>query len=107
VPSASRGAASGSRILPLERMPPSTARTIVGGAGAFPFELTVPGGPVPCAGVTVVGVLPTRTGARILNAMMRAQLADVRGAASRSRRCGPPRRRSTAASATASRRSTR
>ena len=32
---------------------------IVGGAGVFPFELTVPGGQLPCAGVTVVGVLPT------------------------------------------------
>ena len=31
---------------------------IVGGAGAFPFELTVPGGTVRCGGVTVVGVLP-------------------------------------------------
>ena len=35
---------------------------IVGGAGAFPFELTVPGGTARCGGVTVVGVLP-RTGA--------------------------------------------
>ncbi len=45
-----------SKNLPLERM--HAARedgTIVGGAGAFPFEMTVPGGSVPTAGVTVVG----------------------------------------------------
>ena len=51
---------------------------IVGGAGAFPFELTVPGGSVRCAGVTVVGVLPTHRRRGILTAMMRAQLDDVR-----------------------------
>lgn len=33
---------------------------IVGGAGAFSFELSVPGGSVPAAGVTVVGVSSPR-----------------------------------------------
>ena len=42
-------------------------------------ELTVPGGPVPCAGVTVVGVLPTHRRRGILSALMRSQLANVRG----------------------------
>ena len=51
---------------------------IVGGAGAFPFELTSPGGVVDCAGVTVVGVLPTHRRRGILTAMMRAQLEDIR-----------------------------
>ena len=51
---------------------------IVGGAGVFPFELSIPGGPLPCAGVTVVGVLPTHRRRGILDRMMRAQLADVR-----------------------------
>ena len=51
---------------------------IVGGAGAFPFELTVPGGTVRCGGVTVVGVLPTHRRRGILTAMMRAQLDDIR-----------------------------
>ena len=51
---------------------------IVGGAGAFPFELTVPGGTVACGGVTVVGVLPTHRRRGILTAMMRAQLEDIR-----------------------------
>ena len=52
--------------------------TVVGGAGAFTFELTVPGGIVPAAGVTVVGVQPTHRRRGILRAMMRAQLDDFR-----------------------------
>jgi predicted acetyltransferase len=50
---------------------------VVGGAGAFTFEMSVPGGTVPSAGVTVVGVLPTHRRRGVLTAMMRAQLDDV------------------------------
>jgi predicted acetyltransferase len=51
---------------------------IVGGAGAFTFGMTVPGGAsVPTAGVTIVGVLPTHRRRGILRSMMRAQLDDV------------------------------
>ena len=50
---------------------------IVGAAGAFPFELAVPGGTLPCAGVTLVGVYPTHRRRGILRALMRAQLDDV------------------------------
>jgi predicted acetyltransferase len=50
---------------------------IVAGAGAFTFRLTVPGGVLPAAGVTVVGVLPTHRRRGILRAMMRAQLDGV------------------------------
>lgn len=67
-----------SRNLPIERM--HAARedgVIVGGAGAFPFELTVPGAIVPTAGVTVVGTFPTHRRRGVLRAMMRAQLDDV------------------------------
>ena len=46
----------------------------VGGLGAFPFELTVPGGRVPAAGVTVAAVLPTHRRRGLLHAMMRALL---------------------------------
>ena len=68
-----------SENLPLERMHAAfDGDRIVGGAGAFPFELTVPGGAVRCGGVTVVGVLPTHRRRGILSAMMRAQLEDVR-----------------------------
>jgi predicted acetyltransferase len=49
----------------------------VGGAGAFPLELTVPGGTVRAAGVTVVGVRPTHRRRGILTSMMRAQLNDI------------------------------
>ena len=50
--------------------------TIVGGAGAFTFRMTVPGGRLPTAGVTVVGVLPTHRRRGILTRMMRTQLDD-------------------------------
>jgi predicted acetyltransferase len=50
---------------------------IVGGAGAFSYDFTVPGGSLPCAGVTVVGVYPTHRRRGALRAMMLAQLADV------------------------------
>jgi predicted acetyltransferase len=51
---------------------------IVGTAGAFTFDLTIPGGRVPAAGVTMVGVHPTHRRRGILTAMMRAQLDAVR-----------------------------
>ncbi len=51
---------------------------IVGGAGAFTFRLSIPGGSVPAAGVTVVGVLPSHRRRGVLTAMMRAQLEDCR-----------------------------
>jgi predicted acetyltransferase len=50
---------------------------VVGGCTSFPFELTVPGGVVRAAGLTVVGVLPTHRRRGILRRMMRAQLDDV------------------------------
>jgi predicted acetyltransferase len=49
----------------------------IGGAGAISFQLTVPGGRVPAAGVTTVGVFPTHRRRGVLRAMMRAQLDDV------------------------------
>ncbi len=67
-----------SQLLPAERMHAALdGEEIVGGAGVFPFELTVPGGPLACAGVTVVGVLPTHRRRGALAALMRAQLDDV------------------------------
>jgi predicted acetyltransferase len=66
------------RLLPLERLHAAfEGREVVAGAGAFPFELTVPGGPVRCAGITVVGVLPTHRRRGLLRRLMTAQLADV------------------------------
>lgn len=67
-----------SKNLPLERMHAASENgTIIGGAGAFPFELTVPGGVVPTAGITVVGTFPTHRRRGVLRTMMRAQLDDV------------------------------
>jgi len=50
---------------------------IVGGAGAFTFNVTVPGGDLPTAGVTVVGVYPTHRRRGVLRSLMRAQLDDA------------------------------
>jgi predicted acetyltransferase len=65
------------RVLPAERL--HAARDgddVVGGAGAFPFRLAVPGGRIDAAGVTVVGVLPTHRRRGVLTRLMRAQLDD-------------------------------
>lgn len=70
-----------SKLLPLERMLVAhDGDSIVAGAGGFPFEMSVPGGAVPTAGVTVVGVLPTHRRRGILTQMMRRQLDDARAA---------------------------
>ena len=48
------------RLMPAERLHAAFEDgEVAGGAGVFPFELTVPGGRVRAAGVTTVGVLPT------------------------------------------------
>lgn len=49
----------------------------VGTAAAYPFELTVPGGVLPAAGVTWVGVLPSHRRRGVLTGLMRKQLQDV------------------------------
>lgn len=51
---------------------------MVGSAAVFTFDMTVPGGPAPCAGVTGVSVAPTHRRQGVLTAMMRAQLDAVR-----------------------------
>ena len=49
----------------------------VGLTGAYAFDLTIPGGELPCAGVTWVGVVPTHRRRGILRDLMRHQLEDV------------------------------
>src|SRR5919198_2836371 len=67
------------RLLPADRLHAAWEDgAVVGAAGAFPFELTIPGGRVRAAGVTLVGVLPTHRRRGVLNRMMRAQLDDCR-----------------------------
>ena len=66
------------QVLALERMHAAfDGDEIVGGAGAYSYDFTVPGGSLPCAGVTVVGVYPTHRRRGALRAMMLAQLEDV------------------------------
>jgi GNAT superfamily N-acetyltransferase len=66
------------RTLPHERMHAAFEDgQIVGGAGVFPFELSVPGGSLPCGGVTAVGVQPTHRRRGVLRSMMDVQLRDV------------------------------
>jgi predicted acetyltransferase len=68
-----------SAILPPERMYAAfDGASMVGGAGAYQFEMTVPGGPIPCAGIMAVGVLPTHRRRGLLRRMMTRQLADIR-----------------------------
>jgi predicted acetyltransferase len=50
----------------------------VGVTASWPFELTIPGGHAPVAGVTLVGVLPSHRRRGILRELMTRQLADVR-----------------------------
>jgi predicted acetyltransferase len=50
---------------------------IVGTAGIFSFDLTVPGGMLPAAGVTIVGVHPTHRRRGVLRRMMRMQLDAI------------------------------
>jgi predicted acetyltransferase len=67
-----------SRLLPFERMHAAFEDgEIVGGAGAFPFQFSVPGGVLPCGGVSVVGVPATHRRRGVLRAMMDAQLRDM------------------------------
>ncbi|MDQ4036494.1 MAG: GNAT family N-acetyltransferase [Chloroflexota bacterium] len=50
---------------------------LVGNAAAISFELTIPGGVLPAAGITTVGVHPTHRRRGALREMMRLQLDDV------------------------------
>jgi predicted acetyltransferase len=66
------------KLLPYERMHAAfDGNEIVGGAAVFPFELSVPGGSLPCGGVSVVGVYPTHRRRGALRAMMHVQLRDI------------------------------
>jgi predicted acetyltransferase len=53
---------------------------IVAGASIYSRRMTVPGGELPIAGVTQVGVLPTHRRRGLLTAMMQRQLNDIHDA---------------------------
>ncbi len=66
------------QVLPFDRMHAAFENgEIVGGAGAYPFELSVPGNVLRCGGVSVVGVYPMHRRRGVLRAMMDAQLRDI------------------------------
>ena len=52
-------------------------KEMVATAGIFTYEMTVPGGALPCGGVTRVSVLSTHRRRGLLTAMMRRQLEDM------------------------------
>jgi len=56
---------------------PARAGDIVGTAGAFSFQMAVPGGMLPVAGVSYVSVLPTHRRRGIARALMTRQLSDI------------------------------
>jgi predicted acetyltransferase len=65
------------RVMPAERAyAVRDDDRVVGATAAFPLTLTIPGGRIAAAGVTLVGVLPTHRRRGILRAMMRAQIDD-------------------------------
>lgn len=67
------------RVLPHERVFVGfDGDKIVAGAGTFPFDLTIPGGQVKAAGVTVTGVLPTHRRRGYLRALQRTLIDDAR-----------------------------
>jgi predicted acetyltransferase len=73
------GAERFARNLPIDRMHAALdGDRIVGGAGSLPFTMSVPGGELPCAGVTVVGVLPTHRRRGVLRSLMQTQMDDIR-----------------------------
>lgn len=51
--------------------------SMVGTTGAYSFRLTVPGGEVDCAGVTMVGVVPSHRRRGVMSALMTQQLRDI------------------------------
>ncbi|MGH3077523.1 MAG: GNAT family N-acetyltransferase, partial [Gaiellaceae bacterium] len=66
------------RMMPVDRVLAAwDAGRPVGVAASYPFELTVPGGTAPAAGVTWVGVLPSHRRRGVLSELMRRQLEDV------------------------------
>src|SRR5205809_202336 len=68
------------RIVEVDRVFVATdGERIVGGGGAFSFEMTVPGGAaVAAAGVTAVGTLPTYRRRGVMRRVMAELLADAR-----------------------------
>ncbi len=68
-----------SRVLPANHIHAAfDGKKVVGSASAYPFEMTIPGGPVPIAGITLVGVRPTHRRQGILSKLMKQLLEGAR-----------------------------
>jgi predicted acetyltransferase len=79
-PDAEQRDVEGSVFEPERSLVADDAGVVVGHAAAYTRELSVPGGPVPAAYVTLVGVAPTHRRRGLLTRMMHRQLADIAAA---------------------------
>jgi predicted acetyltransferase len=67
------------RILPAGRINAAfDGKDVVGSASSYPSQMTIPGGPVPTAGITLVGVRPTHRRQGILSKLMKQLLEGAR-----------------------------
>jgi predicted acetyltransferase len=67
------------RVLPPDRINAAfDGSDVVGSASSYPFQMTIPGGPVPTAGITLVGVRPTHRRQGILSKLMKQLLEGAR-----------------------------
>src|SRR6185312_13773630 len=70
--------AAARKVMPRERMLVAVDDGApVALAAAYPFSLSIPGGELPCGGVTWVGVQPTHRRRGVLRGLMRKQLDDL------------------------------
>ncbi len=78
-PSEEEGALAAARkLMPLDRaFVACDGSDMVGVAAAWPLVLTIPGGELPCGGVTWVAVLPTHRRRGVARELMRRQLGDL------------------------------
>jgi predicted acetyltransferase len=68
------------RILPADRINAAfDGEEVVGSASSYPFQMTIPGGPVATAGITLVGVRPTHRRQGILSKLMKQLLEGAHG----------------------------
>lgn len=66
------------RTLPIDRtLAAFDHDEMIAAAGAFPFNLSVPGALIPAGGVTMVGVLPSHRRRGVLTKLMQHQLRDL------------------------------
>ncbi len=67
------------RVLPADHINAAfDGKEVVGSTSAYPFQMTIPGGPVPTAGITLVGVRPTHRRQGLLSKLMKQLLDNAR-----------------------------